>query len=127
MGRYAVTSLLALALAICGASDVGAQAPSSREAQAIWDAFWSRILDGDLRGAYRYVHPSRLGVPLQQPVEQLKDMARQMQQCRLAPDPLPDSGEDVLFAVHCEHAGEKVSLLVGFRQDSTGAWRLTLI
>jgi hypothetical protein len=103
------------------------QAPSPSEAQAIWDAFWARIVDGDLRGAYRYVHSSRLGFPLQGPMEQLQEMARQMQHCRLRPDPLPLSGEDVLFEVHCERAGEKADLLVGFRQDSDGAWRLTVI
>ena len=54
-------------------------------------------------------------------------MARQMQHCRLRPDPLPDSGDDVIFEVRCEHAGEKVDLLVGFRQDANGVWRLTVI
>ena len=122
-----MTSLLAIALTVFGAAEAPAQVPSSVEAQAIWDAFWGRVLVGDLRAAYGYVHPSRLGFPLQRPVEQLQEMARQMQHCRLRPDPLPASGEDVLFEVRCEHAGEKVDLFVGFRQDSNGAWRLTVI
>jgi hypothetical protein len=54
-------------------------------------------------------------------------MARQMQYCRLRPHPLPAGGEDVFFEAHCEHAGEKTDILVGFRQDSDGAWRLTVI
>ena len=119
--------LLAMTLVASGGSGALAQVPSSREAQVIWDAFWSRILAGDLRGAYRYVHPSRLGFPLQRSEDQLREMARQMRHCRVGPDPLPASGEDVLFEVRCEHAGEKLSLLVGFRQDSDGAWRLTVI
>jgi hypothetical protein len=122
-----VRSLLAVWLIGLAPTIALAQVPSSTEAQAIWDAFWGRILAGDLRGAYRFVHPSRLGLPLQKPVEQLQEMARQMQHCRLRPDPLPGSGEDVLFEVHCEHDGEKASLLVGFRQDTDGAWRLTVI
>lgn len=120
-------SLLMIGLSSSAPLVALAQVPSSTEAQAIWDAFWSRVLAGDLRGAYRYVHSSRLGFPLQRPVEQLQEMARQMQHCRLRPDPLPASGEDVLFEVHCVRAGEKANLLVGFRQDSDGAWRLTVI
>lgn len=127
MSRHLVTTLLAIALAFAGYHDAGAQAPSSSEAQAIWDSFWARVLIGDLRGAYSYVHPSRMGLPLQRPAEELQQMARQMQHCRLRPDPLPDSGDDVLFEVRCEHAGEKVDLLVGFRQDANGVWRLTVI
>jgi hypothetical protein len=127
MKRALMAWLLAMALSWSIPFATLAQAPSSAEAQAIWDAFWARIMAGDLRGAYRYVHPSRLGFPLQRPVDQLQEMARQMQHCRLRPDPLPGSGEDVLFEVLCEHAGEKATLLVGFRQDSDGAWRLTVI
>lgn len=127
MRRRLVLALLVVSLAGSVPSVALAQAPSSAEAQAIWDAFWTRVLAGDLRGAYRYVHSSRLGFPLQRSVEQLQEMARQMQYCRLRPDPLPPSGEDVLFEVHCEHAGEKADILVGFRQDSDGAWRLTVI
>ena len=127
MRRHLVISLLVVALAGSAPGGAFAQAPSPTEAQAIWDAFWARVLAGDLRGAYRYVHSSRLGFPLQRPAEQLQEMARQMQYCRLRPDPLPISGEDVLFEVHCEHAGEKADILVGFRQDSDGAWRLTVI
>ena len=127
MRRHFVTSVLVVTLAGSAPGVAFAQAPSPAEAQAIWDGFWSRILAGDLRGAYRYVHSSRLGFPLQAPVEQLQEMARQMQYCRLRPDPLPISGEDVLFEAHCEHAGEKADILVGFRQDSDGAWRLTVI
>ena len=127
MRRYLGALLVVLALAGSAPGVVLAQAPSPAEAQAIWDAFWARIRAGDLRGAYRYVHSSRLGFPLQRPVEQLQEIARQMQSCRLRPEPLPMSGEDVLFEVHCEHAGEKADILVGFRQDSDGAWRLTVI
>jgi hypothetical protein len=127
MRRYLSAFLVVLALASSMPGVAFAQAPSPAEAQAIWDAFWGRVLAGDLRGAYRYVHSSRLGFPLQRPVEQLQEMARQMRHCRLRPDPLPASGEDVLFEVHCEHAGEKADILVGFRQDSDGAWRLTVI
>jgi hypothetical protein len=127
MLRRLLIPLIVIALAGAAPTVAFAQAPSSAEAQAIWDAFWGRVLAGDLRGAYRYVHSSRLGLPLQRPADQLKDMARQMQYCRLRPDPLPASGEDVLFEVHCEHEGEKVDILVGFRQDSDGAWRLTVI
>src|SRR5262249_57509072 len=86
-----------------------AQTPSPIEAQAIWDAFWARVLEGDLRGAYRYVHSSRLGFPLQRPVEQLQDMARQMQYCRLRPNPLPITGEGVLLEVPFEHPLEKAN------------------
>jgi hypothetical protein len=118
--------LLAIALAGLAAGDALAQAPSSKEARAIWEAFWTRVRAGDMRGAYRYVHPSRLPYVLQQPSDQLQEMARQMQYCRLRPDPLP-SVEDVLFEVHCEHDGETADTLVGFREDSDGAWRLTLI
>ena len=127
MRRHLVTSVLIVALASATPSVAFAQVPSSAQAQAIWEGFWNRILAGDLPGAYRYVHSSRLGSPLQAPVEQLQEMARQMQYCRLRPDPLPMSGEDVLFEAHCEHAGETADLLVGFRQDSDGAWRLTVI
>jgi hypothetical protein len=127
MKRRAAHSLFAMGLVVSAVSMACAQTPPAGEAQAIWDAFWSRVLAGDLRGAYHYVHPTRLGRPLQRPVDQLQDLARQMLHCRLASDPLPDSGEDVLFEVRCEHAGEKVQLLVGFRQDATGAWRLTVI
>ena len=127
MQRRLVTSLLVMGLVWSAHGVALAQAPSRAEAQAIWDGFWARVLTGDLRGAYRYVHSSRLGFPLQRPVEQLQEMARQMQHCSLRPDPLPISGEDVLFEVHCEHAGEKADILVGFRQDSDGAWRLTVI
>jgi hypothetical protein len=127
MRRLAAHTLLAMGLVVSVVSMALAQVPAAGEAQAIWNAFWSRVLAGDLRGAYRYVHPTRLGFPLQRPVDQLQGMAHQMLHCRLASDPLPDSGEDVLFEVLCEHAGEKVQLLVGFRQDATGAWRLTVI
>ena len=127
MQRRLVISLLVMGLVWSAHGVALAQAPSPAEAQAIWDGFWARVLAGDLRGAYRYVHSSRLGFPLQRPVEQLQEMARQMRYCRLRPDPLPISGEDVLFEVHCEHAGEKADMLVGFRQDSDGAWRLTVI
>ena len=127
MRRHFVTSVLVVTLAGSAPGVAFAQAPSLAEAQAIWDGFWSRVLAGDLRGAYRYVHSSRLGLPLQRPLEQLQEMARQMQYCRLRPDPLPMSGEDVLFEAHCEHAGERADMLVGFRQDSDGAWRLTVI
>jgi hypothetical protein len=127
MWRRVVISLLAAVLAGAVPVPALAQAPSGVEARAIWQAFWERVGAGDLRGAYRYVHSSRLGFPLQRPVDQLQDMARQMQHCRLQPDPLPVGGEDVLFEVHCEHAGEKVALVIGFRQDSDGVWRLSVI
>jgi hypothetical protein len=124
-GLLVISLLVAMAGSAPGSAY--AQAPSSGQAQAIWGAFWARVLAGDLRGAYHYVHSSRLGFPLQRSVEQLQEMAQQMQYCRLRPDPLPASGEDVLFEVHCEHAGEKADTLVGFRQDSDGVWRLTVI
>jgi len=127
MRRRLVLPFLVVALAAQAPGAAVAHTPSPTEAQAIWDAFWGRVLAGDLRGAYRYVHSSRVGFPLQRPVDQLQDMARQMQHCRLRPDPLPISGEDVFFEAHCEHGGEKVDILVGFRQDSDGAWRLTVI
>ena len=125
--RHVTPLLLTIALVGLAAGDSSAQAPPSKEAQAIWDAFWTRVRAGDLRGAYRYVHSSRLPFVLQQPPDQLQAMARQMQYCRLRPDPLPISTEDVLFEVHCEHDGETADTLVGFREDSDGAWRLTVI
>jgi hypothetical protein len=114
-------------MADIAAGDALAQAPSSKEAQATWDTFWSHVRAGDLRGAYRYVHPTRVGFLSQQPPEQLQEMARQMQYCRLRPDPLPGGGDDVLFEVHCEHDGQTADMLVGFREDADGAWRLTVI
>jgi hypothetical protein len=104
-----------------------AQSPSRAEAQAIWDAFWGRLAAGDLDGARRYLHTTRQGAPWMVGGTQLQHMARQMRYCRIASDPLPDSAEDVLFEVRCEHAGQTATTLVGFRQDVDGAWRLTVL
>lgn len=104
-----------------------ADAPSLEEAQAIWDAFWARVRVGDLDGAYRYVHTSRRGSPLQRSVAELQEIARQMAYCRLRPGVLPPLDEDVLFEVHCEHAGETADTLAGFQRDLDGTWRLTLM
>jgi hypothetical protein len=127
MRRAFVILLLVGALTAPPAGVVHAQAPSLAEAQAIWDGFWARVLAGDLAGAYRYVHSSRLGFPLQRPIEQLQETARQMQHCRIRPGPMPMGGEDVLFEAHCDHAGETADLLVGFRQEADGAWRLSVM
>lgn len=127
MRRQLVILLLVAALTGWAAGVAGAQAPTTAEAQAIWDAFWSRVAAGDVNGARRYVHTTRLGFPWMVTGAELRDRARQMQHCRLGPGPLPASGEDVLFEAHCEFAGEKATVLVGFRQDADGAWRLTVL
>ena len=104
-----------------------AQVPTGAEAQAVWDSFWGHIAAGDLNGARRFVHTTRQAVPWMAAGTQLQDMARQMQRCHLGSSPLPDSGEDVLFEVRCEHAGQTASTFVGFRQDLDGSWRLTVL
>ena len=104
-----------------------AQVPSQAEAQTIWDGFWGRVAVGDLDGARRYVHTTRQGFPWTVAGTQLQDRARQMQLCRIGSDPLPMSGEDVLFEVRCEHAGQTADTFVGFRQDLDGSWRLTVL
>ena len=127
MRRHLVTSLLIATLAGSAPSVAFAQAPSLAEVQAVWDAFWGRVAAGDLDGARRYVHTTRQGFPWMVTGTQLQDMARQMQRCRIGPGPLPDSAEDVLFEVRCEHAGQAAATLVGFRQDLDGTWRLTVL
>jgi hypothetical protein len=123
-----LVTLIALFLALAWAGNLAhAQVLSGAEAQAVWDSFWARIVDGDLNGARRFVHTMRQAVPWMVAGTQLQDMARQMQRCRLSADPLPDSGEDVLFEVRCEQAGRTASTLVGFRQDLDGTWRLTVL
>lgn len=127
MRRSLVISLVVMAVVSSAHGVVFAQAPTGAEAQAIWDAFWARVSAGDLDGARRYVHTTRQGFPWRVTGPQLQEMARQMQRCRIRPDPLPGSGEDVLFEVRCEHAGQTADTLVGFRQDLDGTWRLTVM
>jgi hypothetical protein len=119
----ALTLLTALA-----APGVLAQSLAHVEAQSIWSDFWSRVLAGDIDAARRYVHTSRRHLfPFQQTVAELQEVARQMQHCRVQPEPLPTGGEDLLFEVRCEHAGQVAETQVGFRRDLDGVWRLSVL
>ena len=127
MLRYLGTLLIVVVLAGSLPGVALAQVPSQAEAQAIWDGFWGRVAVGDLDGARRYVHTTRQAFPWTATGTQLQETARQMQHCRIRRGPLPSSGEDVLFEVRCEHAGQTADALVGFRQDLDGSWRLTVL
>jgi hypothetical protein len=127
MRRSLILLVAVIAIVSSARSMAFAQAPTGAEAQAVWDAFWGRIAAGDISGARRYVHTTRQGLPWTMTGSQLLETARQMQHCRLGSDPLPDSGEDVLFEVRCQHAGQIANTFVGFRQDLDGSWRLTVL
>ncbi|HEY7142070.1 MAG TPA: hypothetical protein VIE44_18410 [Methylomirabilota bacterium] len=124
MRRHLASLLIVVALTALLPSGALAQAPSQAEAQAVWDAFWGRLAAGDFTGARRYVHSAKQR-PWMVADAQLQEQAPQMLYCRIRPGPLPDSADDVLFEVHCEHGGETADTLVGFRQDFDGAWRIS--
>jgi hypothetical protein len=124
MRRQLGSLLVAVALAGLLPGAALAQAPSQAEAQAVWDAFWRRMAAGDFAGARRFVHSAKQR-PWMVTDAQLQEQAPQMLHCRIRPGPMPDSTDDVIFEVHCEHAGETADTLVGFRQDFDGAWRIS--
>lgn len=100
--------------------------PPFSEAQAVWNAFWGRLLEGDVDGARRHVHTLRKHrFPWNQTVAELQDIAQQMSFCRLQPEPLPLDLDEVLYQVRCEHEGEKAEMLVGLRRDVDGVWRIS--
>lgn len=121
--RLSATLVLLVLLPGTGAL---AQSLGHVEAQSIWSGFWSRVLAGDIDAARRYVYSTRRHLfPYQQTVTELQDMARQMQYCQIRPEPLPTGGEDLIFELRCEHAGQTAEAMAAFRRDFDGVWRLT--
>ena len=95
--------------------------------RATWSALWERLLHGDVDGARRYLHSSQQGPLLDgAAAADLRELARQMQFCRVESDPLPVAPDEVMYPVHCEHEGETAETLVGLRQDRDGSWRLVI-
>jgi hypothetical protein len=94
--------------------------------EATWTGFWTRVTDGDLAGAQRYLHSSRR-YPLSgdRMLAMLQELAHQMAFCRLeSSSAMGVRDDEVAYLVQCRHGSERAERVVILRRDSDGVWRL---
>ncbi len=98
--------------------------PPFAEVEALWNAFWTRVVDGDMGGASQYVHSSRrYPFSSEKTRSELQELARQMAFCRLDPKQLAMSRDEVAYPVWCKYGNETAQTLVIIRRDFDGLWR----
>ena len=130
MRRGVLLGAISFALAGATAHAQGPQPPPPvgppfAEVETAWTAFWTRLAEGDLAGAWRYLHSSRRYAPSGDTMlAMLQDLAHQMAFCRLEPSSAIGDGDNVMYLVKCQHGSETAERLVILRRDSDGVWRL---
>ncbi len=104
---------------------VPAVGPPFAEVEALWNAFWTHVVDGDMMGAEQYIHSfRRYPLSTDKARSELQDLARQMAFCRLDPTPFALGRDEVAYRVPCKHGSETAESLVVLRRDFDGVWRL---
>ena len=92
----------------------------------MWNAFWTKVVDGDLAGARLYIHSSRRHqFPSEKGASYFQETAPQMAFCRLNPTALPLAPGQVAYHVRCQRGGQTAETLVILGLDSDGVWRFT--